>query len=140
MHDRGKVLIGIAIFLVIVLFPIWFSLAGGGLGKLPESFPNPKAEGKSCVRDKKFMRESHMELLNDWRDEVVRDGNRDEIVIDGVPWKKSLTRTCLTCHGGEKYGYDKFCNACHTHAGVSPNCYECHNIPDHMTSGDGGGN
>ena len=29
MHDKGKIVAGIVIFLVLVLFPVWFTLASG---------------------------------------------------------------------------------------------------------------
>ena len=51
MHDKGKVLIGIAIFLALVLFPLWYSAAQGGDAKRPDLGDVKKATGaEACVR------------------------------------------------------------------------------------------
>lgn len=121
MHDSGKVLTGIVIFLVVTLFPVWFSLAGGGLGEAPAVDPG---QG-SCVRDRDYMKSSHMELLDEWRNAVVRDGDREPVVVGGRPYEKSLTNSCLSCHA-----YRDFCLECHDFMGVEPKCYECHIIPE----------
>lgn len=61
MYDRGKVLTGLAIFIAIICFPIWFNVINGA-----ERVPLPlKPEGlKKCVRPTDYMRTSHMQLLN----------------------------------------------------------------------------
>lgn len=123
MHDKGKVIAGIVVFFVIVLFPIWFT---GAFGDFTPPDVDPQAKSGTCVRDKDWMTAHHMDLLDEWRDDVVRDGDRGPVVIDGVEWEKSLTRTCLDCH----QSYDKFCNECHTYADAQPNCWECHLIPE----------
>ena len=122
MHDQGKVLAGIVIFLAVVLLPVWFSAAGGGLGEPPAI---DAGEGK-CVREVEYMRSSHMELLDDWRDAVVRQGDREPVTVEGSdrPWEKSLTKTCLSCHV-----YRDFCLECHDYMGVTPYCWECHIEP-----------
>jgi hypothetical protein len=71
------------------------------------------------------MRANHMTMLDDWRHEVVREGKRDYKNEAGKKFKKSLTLTCLDCHENKK----KFCDKCHTYAGVKPYCWECHVDP-----------
>ena len=63
MHDKGKVLIGLAVFLILITFPIWFSLARGGFGERLE--PEVLADEPVCVLPREEMRTSHMELLDD---------------------------------------------------------------------------
>ena len=66
-----------------------------------------------------------MLLLNNWRDSVVRDGERFHIMPDGSRVEKSLTKTCLGCHVSKK----QFCEECHTYASVKPYCWGCHVVP-----------
>ena len=48
--------------------------AGGGAAAQAAAPTAPSAS-----RRREYMRASHMDLLNEWRDEVVRDGNRDYV-------------------------------------------------------------
>jgi len=123
MHDKGKVIAGIVIFLIVVLFPIWFT---GAFGDFDPASPDPMTDATECVKDKAYMTAWHMDLLNEWRNDVVRLNDRGPVLIAGKNWEKSLTRTCLGCHGS----YQKFCNVCHTYADVKPDCWQCHVIPE----------
>ena len=78
--------------------------------------------------DTQYMRENHMQLLVDWRDQVVREGSREFKAADGQIWEKSLDKTCLACHSNP----DQFCDECHTYADVRVNCWDCH---DKINSG-----
>ncbi len=119
MHDTGKVVAGLAIFGALASAPVWYGLARGG-GQPPE-LPRP-ATAKQCVEPTAFMRARHMELLDRWRDAVVRGGDRVYVATDGHRWEMSLTRTCLRCHEDQ----DRFCNKCHVYAGVETFCFDCH--------------
>jgi hypothetical protein len=123
MHDRGKVIAGIVIFLIVVLFPIWFT---GVKGDFQPANPDPMTDAGECVKDKAYMTAWHMDLLNQWRDDVVRRNDRVPVLVAGKEWEKSLTRTCLGCHGS----YQQFCNECHRYADVKPDCWQCHVIPE----------
>ena len=114
------------VFVGLVTTPLWHgavakeaALATPGI-KLP-------AQEKQCVAPLSYMRTSHMQLLQQWRDDVVRDGNRQFIAYDGKRYDKDLTRTCLTqCHADRR----EFCDRCHTYSGVAtPSCWDCHNAP-----------
>ena len=122
MHDKAKVVTGIVIFLVVVLFPVWYSLASGGSGEAPKLGDLKQLTGaEKCVREAAYMRAEHMTLLDDWRDRVVREGRRDD-PESGL--EMSLTRTCLGCHAN----YDDFCKKCHDYVDVQPYCWDCHHI------------
>ena len=54
MYDKGKVLLGIAIFLLLVLTPVWYAAARGGPAERPEL--NLGTDAKACVRDSEYMR------------------------------------------------------------------------------------
>ncbi|MGN7611797.1 Hdr-like menaquinol oxidoreductase cytochrome c subunit [Magnetococcales bacterium HHB-1] len=74
------------------------------------------AKGKSCIRPTEWMRRNHMDFLKHRRAETVREGIRfpGEGLID-----------CQQCHTSRT----KFCDRCHSFAGVKPDCFECHNYP-----------
>ena len=95
MYDAGKVIAGLIIFLIIVTFPVWYNVASQS-GEAPE-LVYPENE-KFCVAAKEYMKTDHMDLINQWRDEVVREGNRMYKDFKGRTHEKSLTKTCLDCH------------------------------------------
>ena len=124
MRDRGVIYSGLAIFLALATFPAWHNLLARVNAKGPE-LRLPASE-KQCVAPVAFMRTSHMDLLIDWRETVVRTGARDFTALDGKHYNMSLTRTCLGCHTNKV----EFCDRCHAYAGVSgPYCWDCHNQP-----------
>jgi hypothetical protein len=123
MHNGFKVIIGLAIFLVLITFPIWYNIANDKVDYRPEL--EKAAFGDNCVRDSAWMTAYHMDLLNEWRDQVVREDDRFETGPDGVRYERSLSFTCLSCHENK----DKFCDQCHDYLGVDPYCWDCHIIP-----------
>ena len=120
MNDRVKVVIGLAVFLVAAAFPIWWGLTGGGVAARPEL--QKAVGGESCVEPPEHMRDVHMDLLNEWRDDVVRNGKRLYVGADGREHFMSLSLSCLKCHADKS----KFCDKCHDYAGVEPYCWDCH--------------
>ena len=68
------------------------------------------------------MTTQHMQLLDVWRDSVVRDGNRLYINAEGKSYNMSLSNTCLDCHSNTT----EFCDRCHNYASVTPYCWDCH--------------
>ncbi len=123
MHDSAKIITGLVIFLVLVTFPFWFSRAAGKAGYMPE--PELPANQDSCVESAEYMRPYHMDLLNQWRDAVVRDGNRIYVSSKGERFEMSLSNTCMSCHVSKV----NFCDQCHNYVGVSPYCWDCHVAP-----------
>jgi len=119
MHDTGKVIVGVIIFLVLISFPIWYNVASETATYRPVL---EKPLGAECVRATSYMTGYHMDLLNEWRDEVVREDDRFFEGPGGVKMEKSLTNTCLSCHQNK----DQFCDQCHDYAGVQPYCWDCH--------------
>ncbi len=125
MNDSVKVIVGIIIFLLLVTSPLWYNLAIGSSPARPE-LELPPNGSEQCVADADWMRAYHMDLLNDWRDQVVRDGERKfTIEATGQQVDKSLTLACLDCHSNKA----QFCDACHNYMAVSPYCWDCHVVP-----------
>jgi len=127
MNDKPKIFVGLAIALVLLTFPYWYALARGDYEARPE-LVMPDGGQTECVMETDWMRAHHMDLLNEWRDAVIRDG--DTTVVDsvngqtkGIP--KSLTHGCMSCHT-QKAG---FCESCHNYANVKPTCWDCHVEP-----------
>jgi len=116
----------VVIFVAVMLAPVWMNRSGGMVkAPKPEITEAQKAAfGTECVRPASWMRANHMQLLNTWRDEVVRDSLREDDYNDRHI-DKSLTRTCLKCHDNKK----NFCDRCHTYASVKPYCWTCHVVP-----------
>ena len=124
MYDTRKIIIGLVIFLSLVTFPVWYVLASESAASVPEL--EIVTEEENCVESVSYMRAKHVDLLNDWRQSVVREGDRTYISDSGREYAKSLTGTCLDCHSNKA----EFCDTCHDYAGVKPSCWGCHIVPD----------
>ena len=124
MYNAGKITVGLVVFLALITFPIWYNLATGKAGYSPEL--EKAAKGETCVRDSAYMVAYHMDLLDTWRDQVVRDGQRYEQLASGRTVERSLSNTCLDCHVNK----DAFCDRCHHFVGVDPYCWDCHIVPE----------
>ena len=123
MRDRPFIVAGLAVFLVFVTTPIWRNVAAGKVALAAPEIKRP-AQGKQCVAPLSYMRTSHMQLLEAWREDVVRGGDRKYVAFNGKVYEKSLTQTCLSaCHGSRQ----EFCDHCHNYSGVSTlDCWKCH--------------
>jgi len=127
MYNKVTIIPGLIIFVLIVTFPIWFN--GLKAGTLPKPELPPGGE-KNCVMPVEYMRASHMQLLNEWRDNVLRDENRTVVTVDGKDYRKGLQMACMQCHSNK----EKFCDNCHTYAAVKPYCWDCHLTPKEAAS------
>jgi len=133
MYDSGKVVTGIIVFVGVVTFPLWYSFAAGDPSRRPEL---QKPQGQ-CVESTDYMRAFHMDLLNQWRDDAVREGKRVYASPDGRKHWISLSydgqvhnnavasKSCMDCHSSK----EKFCDECHDYVGVTPYCWDCHIEP-----------
>jgi len=123
MRDRIWIIAGLVLFIGLVTYPVWHHLEARTT-TLPPALVLPKQE-KQCVAPVSYMRSSHMKLLLDWRESVVRDGKRHYVAFDGKTYAMSLSGTCMKCHDKQA-----FCDRCHNYAGVqTPYCWDCHVDP-----------
>jgi hypothetical protein len=124
MRDKSLIYLSLLIFLAVITFPFTYNLAAG-----PASMPDLKLPDSAtqCVESTEFMRSSHMQLLIDWREKVVRENNR-KFEFNGRDLDRSLTNTCLAqCHTSKA----DFCDRCHNYSGVQdPYCWDCHIDPE----------
>jgi hypothetical protein len=140
MNDKPVIFIGLAVGLVLLTLPLWYARAAGhAVGPPQLELPSGQT---ACVEDTAYMRARHMELLNLWRNKVVRDGEttyRSETT--GKIYPMSLTKTCMGCHTNR----ETFCYRCHEYANVSSlhllspcpgdpgpqrgiGCWDCHHV------------
>ncbi len=123
MYDAGKITAGVVVFLGLVTFPVWSNIAKGEAAPAPD--PKIDTEETECVAPADYMRNSHMAMLNEWRDLVVREGNRIYVGFNGKEHPISLSNACMQCHPNKA----EFCDECHNYAGVYPYCWDCHIEP-----------
>jgi hypothetical protein len=122
IFDGWKISLGLIIFILILLSPAIYNLSSG-ITPSPPVIELPTNTEK-CVMPKDYMRNQHMDLLNNWRHSVVREGKRDFIAFDGTHYDMSLTNTCMKCHTNKS----EFCDRCHNYSAVGElNCWRCHN-------------
>lgn len=125
MNSKGKIVAGLIVLLVVATFPIWYTLAVGGSSARPEvELP---ADQSQCVEDREYMTSYHMDLLDQWRNAVVREGGQTYTSrASGQTYEMSLTRTCMDCHTDRV----SFCDRCHGYVDVQPYCWNCHVEPE----------
>ena len=121
MNDKGKIITGLVIFIALVTFPFWYNLGKAAPAPEPQLTEKAKA-AKACIRPTEYMRAEHMQVLDLWRDTVVRDAKRMYINEKGQAFNMSLSNTCLDCHSNKK----EFCDRCHDYASARPYCWDCH--------------
>jgi len=121
MYDKGPVMAGLIVFVIIVMLPFWYN--HGKAAPAPELKLTEKAKAaKECVMTKEEMKAGHMQLLDEWRDNVVRKTDRIYVNNKGKEFNMSLSNSCLDCHSNR----EEFCDKCHNYVSVSPYCWDCH--------------
>ena len=123
MYDASKIIIGLIIFFCLITFPIWHNAISGKARYAPKL--KIVTQEKECIEPTRYMRTDHMDLVIDWRESVVRRGTRTYVASNGKKYNMSLTGTCMNCHSNKA----DFCDQCHNYAGVTPECWDCHNLP-----------
>ncbi len=122
MYGSGRIIPSLIIFLGLMTFAIWYN---AGKTQQPPELVLPE-EYEDCVRDTQYMRASHMVLLNEWRDDILRkSGERTGVTASGVRYDRSLQKGCMNCHNDKA----NFCDQCHNYTAVIPDCRGCHLEP-----------
>ena len=107
------------ILIVVILIPLGYSVVSGVINHANKSsevfLERPDAKYKDCVKETRYMRFHHWQLLRGIREEIVRYGKRGDIVLN----------TCKECHTSR----ERFCDRCHNAASVRPDCFGCHYYP-----------
>lgn len=133
LYDLKYILLGLVIFFGLVFSPIV-----PNLGKTVAA-PAPKLDTpailklppkeRQCVLPTPYMRANHMQLLIDWRENVIRShevtGTEDARIFvnpQGKQYLADLSNGCMNCHSNRS----QFCDQCHNYVAVTPNCWGCH--------------
>ncbi len=130
MRDKPLIILGLVIFLILITFPAWYNVINGKATYVPD--PVVREGQGDCIADGDWMRANHMDVLNEWRDLVVREGVRVHETEDHRRFNMSLSYTCMDCHSNK----EEFCDRCHDYLDVDPYCWECHLEPALMTPGE----
>jgi hypothetical protein len=131
IYNANKIIPGLIIFLGLITFPLWYNM--GKAAPPPEiKLDTPVIQQmavKQCILPKADMRTGHMQLLNTWRTDVVRNNFRIYVAADGKQYTMSLQNECMKCHSNKT----QFCDQCHVYAGLQlgsvPYCWTCHIAP-----------
>lgn len=140
MSAKGKVALFVIVFCLIAILPF----AANATSASAQSNDGPDISldtptinamsDKQCIEDTDWMASNHMKLLDQWRTDVVRDGNTQYVSSSGKVYEKSLDDTCLSCHSNK----EEFCDSCHEYEQVDPYCWDCHD-PEAGTVGSSTG-
>lgn len=144
MPGRALIVIGAILFLCMLAIPTWYICSSGKVAAKPEPKIPEEIKEKECIEPKGWMRKNHPDLLNNWREMVIRKGERTYVASDGEKFNISLVgssealaepkpvttdeikaESCLDCHSNK----EEFCTRCHVYSGVQPNCWGCHRLP-----------
>ena len=146
MYKGGKIIASLIIFVGLFTIPFFYNMGKVNAGpdidlKTPAIQALAPAE-QQCVESPEFMRANHMQLLNQWREAAVRDGQTVYTNSNGKEFEISLQDTCLKCHSTEAekvattegtsnpaFASPQFCTSCHDYNAVKPLCYTCHFEP-----------
>ena len=121
MKDKKWIITGIVVFMALLTLPFWYNM--GKAAPAPELELTAKAKAaKECVMPTDFMKSDHMQLLDNWRHNVVRNSERIFVNAKGQEFNMSLSNTCLDCHSNKA----EFCDRCHNYVSVEPYCWDCH--------------
>ncbi len=127
MNDKKYIIAGLIVFCGIVILPFLFNF--GKAAPAPEIVLTQKAKDAGyCVLPKDEMKAGHMQILDMWRNTVVRESSRIYKSSSGKTFTMSLSsgeESCTGCHSNKA----EFCDRCHNYASVRPYCWDCHNEP-----------
>ena len=87
LFGRNRVIAGLVIFVVLITIPLWKNLGKTVPAPAP-SLDTPvikqlAAKDKKCVMPTEWIRANHMQMLVEWRDNVVRDEEQKVTVSRG---------------------------------------------------------
>ena len=136
MYKGGRIIASLIIFVAFLIFPVFYNLGKANAGPVINLPANTQ-----CVESKSWMIANHMQLLNQWRNEYVRDGKTVFVNAQGKSFAIDLN-TCIQCHetsgtatstagvsNPTSNNPDQFCVTCHTYESVEPTCWSCHTLP-----------
>ena len=126
MNKNQFVAAGLIVFVILFTFPVLLSLGKSVKATQPPALlQDEKAmqelADKLGVKDAAEFREKHKQILAQWKDAVVRDGQRIYVTKDGKEIPISLQNLA---------SQPQLCSTCHDYVGAEKlNCWTCHVEP-----------
>ena len=114
IRHRRAIVVALALMAVPLLYAL-ISFAARPASQL--SWLEPARPGTTCVLPKDT-RYEHMRYLKSLRDQVMREGKREQITGAHAQGLGS----CRSCHAHREL----FCDRCHERASVRLDCFGCH--------------
>jgi hypothetical protein len=111
----NKNIVIITILALALLVPLIYYVAAAAFTHVPEPFLEKPANAAKCIRETGYMRDNHMILLKEIRDQALREGKSVETGFGN----------CRECHPNR----ETFCDRCHDAASLNPDCFHCHYYP-----------
>ncbi|TVM25368.1 sulfate reduction electron transfer complex DsrMKJOP subunit DsrJ, partial [Oceanidesulfovibrio marinus] len=107
MYNAKYTVPAIVVLLILATIPFWWCSILVPDDKTPE-LALPEDQDK-CNEAADYMKANHMQMLNDWRDRVVRQGERLYPAPAGKVSEMSMQNNCMKCHTNKA----EFCDQCH---------------------------
>jgi hypothetical protein len=114
-HHRRTIVVALSLMAVPLLYAV-LTFAARPAPDRP--WLEPPAPSTSCVLPKERMRYEHMRYLKGLRDQVIREGRREQVMgaqAQGIG-------SCRGCHPHREL----FCDRCHERSSVRLDCFGCH--------------
>lgn len=124
MYKAHRIVIFLVVALGIFTAPLLIN-HGQAAAQMSSDLNTPEIEALSeqaCIESTEYMRAEHMHLLDEWRNEVIREGNTEYTATSGEVYTMSLEKTCFSCHSNRA----EFCLSCHDSLAVETDCWNCH--------------
>ncbi|AFM42768.1 putative sulfite reductase-associated electron transfer protein DsrJ [Desulfosporosinus acidiphilus SJ4] len=133
MFKNRRIIAAIIIFVGILTIPFLYNWGKSNKGPEINTGTIHQLATKQCIEPAEWMRANHMKLLDQWRNEYVREGKTVYVNSQGKSFKIGID-TCLNCHYNPALSpSDQFCVKCHDYASVKPTCWSCHPWPNGST-------
>jgi hypothetical protein len=114
-RHRGVILLALGLMAVPLLYAV---LSFAARPSPAPAWLEPPRPGTTCVFPAADVRYEHMRHLKKLRDQVMREGRRDDIT--GA--RAQGLGSCRGCHAHR----EQFCDRCHDRASVRLDCFGCH--------------
>ena len=109
----------IAIALLLMAVPLlWAMITFAARPTSERPWLEPPLANTTCVLPRERMRYDHMRYLKTLRDQVMREGRREQVMGEHAQGIGS----CRNCHTHR----EQFCDRCHERSSVRLDCFGCH--------------
>lgn len=109
----------IAVALLLMAVPLlWAVITFAARPAFQRPWLEAPLANTTCVLPKESMRYDHMRYLKNLRDQVMREGRREQVSGE----RAQGIGSCRGCHAHREL----FCDRCHERSSVRLDCFGCH--------------